>query len=235
METDTVKYVSLGGWCGTRMALNQLGLTKNQANGPFDFIRASVKGITECIKNDFKCYFPESKTIDTRFKVWKPFIGYYFSFFHYEDMNDKSVIDSFNRKINRFKEWCGSSKIIFVRTCVIPDYERELAEVSELVDQINISYPALKYVILFIIPDQPQTKYCKNIGDKIFIFALDDEYYSNDTAGEFYRAILNYNTNIQLFETIPPVDNTVEIVRPTTKYILEEDIPTLKYYEELPV
>ena len=40
-----VQYISIGGWCGTRIVLDQLKIT-NEPHNIFDFIRSSSKGIT---------------------------------------------------------------------------------------------------------------------------------------------------------------------------------------------
>ena len=46
-------YISIGGWCGTRMALDQLKITNNEPHNIFDHIRSSSKVIIDCIQNDF--------------------------------------------------------------------------------------------------------------------------------------------------------------------------------------
>lgn len=227
------QYLSIGGWCGTRIALDQLKIT-NEHNNIFDHIRSSSKGIIDCIKNDFESFLPENKVIDNRFLYWKPFIGEHFGFYHSGNLIDKSVLDSFERKKNRFIEHCNSDKkCIFVRTCVIPEYENELNDMKILEEVITIKYPKLSFIIVFIIPDQEITTYCNNITDKIFIFCLNDKSYDNKKLGDEYKDIFEFISDNNLFETIPQFYHNIHISKPTSRLCLVENIPAVNYFEKI--
>jgi len=225
------RYISIGGWCGTRMALNQLNIT-DEPNNIFDHIRSSTKGIIECIENDFIYFLPINKEVDKRFKLYKPFIGEHFGFYHSDNLIDKSILDSFNRKINRFIEYCKSSrKCIFIRTCVLPCYENELNDMRILNEVITKKYPTLSFIIIFIIPDQKITTYYTNIDDKIFIFCLNDKSCKLTDLGNAYKEIYTFISNNNLFELIPPSNNNITISRPSSKYCLVENIPAVNYFK----
>jgi len=92
-----IKFISIGGWCGTKIALNLNGY--NNASYPFDYVRSSILGVIDCFENDFLNYFPTDKK--------KQQNGYYLSKcceFQHEDITNPNSIISYNRKITRFRE-----------------------------------------------------------------------------------------------------------------------------------
>ena len=98
-----MNFISIGGWCGTKMALKAAGLF-NEASLPFDDVRTSIEGIIDCIENDFQNFFPKEIYKDVRYSRWGGgFIGEYVGFYH-QTLLDKNVIESFERKIVRFDE-----------------------------------------------------------------------------------------------------------------------------------
>jgi len=217
------QYISIGGWCGTRMTLDELKIT-NEPHNIFDHIRSSSRGIIECIKDDFASFLPVNKVPDNRFLNWKPFIGEHFGFYHSGSLTDTSVLDSFNRKIERFIGHCNSNKqCIFIRTCVIPQYENELKDMETLSEVISNKYPKLSFIILFLIPGQEITTYYNNIKDKVFIFCVKDNEYK-----DVYAFISENN----LFEMIPPSNTTIQIKNPNTSLCLVDDIPAVHYFEQ---
>ena len=92
-----MNFISIGGWCGTKMALKDLGLF-NEPSLPFDSVRTSIEGIIDCIENNFENYFPKEIKKDNRFPKYVGFIGEYVGFYHH-NLLDKNVIESLKRKI----------------------------------------------------------------------------------------------------------------------------------------
>lgn len=226
------QYISIGGWCGTRIALDQLKIT-DEPHNIFDHIRSSSKGILDCIKTDFVSFLPENKVVDNRFKRWKPFIGEHFGFYHSGNLTDKSILDSFDRKIKRFIEHCNSDKkCIFIRTCVIPYYENELNDMKTLQEVIANKYPKLSFIIVFIIPDQEITRYYTSITNKIFIFCLNDKSYTNSNLGNEYKDIFTFISENDMFNIIPPTNETIKITTPTSRLCLVDTIPAVNYFEK---
>jgi hypothetical protein len=231
------KFISIGGWCGTRIALDQLKITREPHN-IFDHVRSSSKGIIDCIQNDFANYLPENKTIDARFgrfarlNRWTPFIGEHFGFFYSASLTDKDVLDSFDRKIQRFYDYCNSNdKLIFVRTCVIPDYESELNDMKILYQVIKEKYPKLLFKIAFVIPDQDITQYYDNIDGNIYIFCLNDKSYKTGNLGKEYRNIYKFIYESNLFETVSPPNTDIQITTPTKRLCLIDNIPVINSFE----
>lgn len=224
------QYISIGGWCGTRTALDLLKIT-NEPHNIFDHLRSSSRGIIECVENDFTTFFPENKEIDTRFENWKPIIGEHFGFFHSGSLTDPLIIDSFNRKKDRFVEHCKSDKkCVFVRTCIIPQYEDELEDMKIFQEVMTKKYPTLSFIIIFIIPDQDVTTYYSNATDKIFVFCLNDKSNNWDNLGVENKNIFDFIRDNNLFETIPPPNETIQILKPTTKYFLVDNLPSVHYH-----
>lgn len=221
------QYISIGGWCGTRGAIDQ---QVNEPHNIFDHVRSSSKGIIDCIKNDFASFLPENRVVDTRFKIYKPFIGEHFGFFYSKNLTDKSELDSFDRKIKRFVEHCNSDKkCIFIRICILPDYDSELNDMKTLYEVIANKYPMLKFIIVFIIPEQKITTYYKNI-DKIFIFCLNDKSYNKPKLGDDYKEIFTFISENNLFETTPPPNQNIQITKPSNRLCLVENIPAVNYF-----
>ena len=59
-----MKYISLGGWCGTTMSLRGNKLYNDAY--PFDHVRSTFNGIVDCFENDFKNYFPKTIELDKK-------------------------------------------------------------------------------------------------------------------------------------------------------------------------
>ena len=227
------QYISIGGWCGTRCALDQLKIT-DEPNNIFDHIRSSSRGIIDCIKTDFVSFLPENKEVDSRFthSRWKPVISEHFGFYHSGNLTEQSVLDSFDRKIKRFINHCNSDKkCIFLRTCVISDYQSELDDMKTLYEEIRNKYQTLSFIIVFILPDQEITRYYTNIEDKIFIFCLNDKSRYNENLGNEYKNIFTFISENDLFNTIPPSNEAIQIVNPSHKHCLVDNIPAVKYFE----
>ena len=145
-----MNFISIGGWCGTKIALTDLGLF-NEPSLPFDSVRTSIEGIIDCIENNFENYFPKEIKKDNRFPNWVGFIGEYVGFYH-ENHNllDKNVIDSFERKFVRFDEKIKKNNCVFLRTIAREKYDDEI--------KCYKKYPNISYIICFIIPNQPNTQ-----------------------------------------------------------------------------
>lgn len=225
------RYISIGGWCGTKMAIDQLKIT-DEPNNIFDYIRSSSKGIIDCIENDFTSFLPENKEVDTR-TGWNAYIGEHFGFYHSGSLTDQTVLDNFDRKIKRFLGYCNSDeKCIFIRTCSIPDYENELNDMKTLYEVISNKYPKLLFKIVFIIPDQEITTYYNNIDNKIFIFCLNDKTRINDNLGNEYKDIFKFISENDLFEIILPPKENINIERPSSRLCLVDGIPAVNYFEK---
>jgi hypothetical protein len=67
-----MNFISIGGWCGTIIALKELGLF-DEPSLPFDCVRSSIEGIIDCIENNFENYFPKEIKKDSRFADWDSF------------------------------------------------------------------------------------------------------------------------------------------------------------------
>lgn len=229
------QFISIGGWCGTRIALDQLKIT-NEPHNIFDHVRSSSKGILDCVKYDFENFLPKTTEPDTRFQNWKPYIGEHFGLYHTTSLTDRSTLDSFKRKIQRFSEHCKSSKnILFVRTCVIPNYEEELEDMVEISAEIKRKYPTLSFRIIFIIPDQLITSYYKQHNSTIFIFCLNDKSYNNANLGKEYKAIYDFLFQHNLFNTTPAPNSRIQLVRPTKRLCLVENIPAVHSFERFKI
>jgi hypothetical protein len=205
-----MNFISIGGWCGTKVALKDLGLF-NEPSLPFDSVRTSIEGIIDCIDNNFQNFFPNEIKKDYRFPNWIGFVGEYVGFYHeFHNLLDKNVIESFKRKIVRFDEKIKKNNCIFVRTIARENYNDEIKQYKKLQEAIDKKYPNIDYIICFIIPNQHNTQYYKHLDNRTFLFTLNDKSGFDKNVKENYKPIFDFITNENLFNNIP-MSNDIEI------------------------
>ena len=229
-----MNFISIGGWCGTKIALADLGLF-NEPSLPFDSVRTSIEGIIDCIENNFENYFPKILEKDDRFPDWVGFIGEYVGFFHHNhNLLDKNVIESFERKFVRFDEKIRKNNCVFLRTIVKENCDDEIKYYKKLQDVIDIKYPGISYIICFIIPNQPNTQYYKHLDNRTFLFTLNDKSGNNLYLKNEYRPIFDFIANENLFTTIPK-KNDIEINENLSKRLwLIGGYPVVNFGEHCP-
>lgn len=227
-----MNFISIGGWCGTKIALKDLGLF-NGPSLPFDSVRTSLEGIMDCIENDFQNFYPKEIKKDDRFPSWIGFVGEYVGFYHHNhNLFDQNVIESFNRKMVRFDEKIKQNNCIFLRTISRDNYDDELKYYKKLQNIIDKKYPNISYIICFIIPNQPNSQYYKNLDNRTFLFTLNDKSYNNDNLHIEYKPIFDFIINANLFNDIP-IANDIEIVdMPSRIWPVEGGYPMVNYIEK---
>jgi hypothetical protein len=208
-----IQFISIGGWCGTKIALNFNGYLN--ASFPFDYVRSSIIGVIDCFENDFLNYFPKDN--------FKNINGYYSSSvceFQHEDIGSIDKINSFNRKIARLKELLNGNKpVCFLRTICLNDYDNEIKYYKKLQEAIEKGYPNLNYIICFIITKQENLCYYKNLDSKTFIFTLNNTYtHVHDYLQPKYKYIFDFILNNNLFFNIPNSNaNHINLIKSNTE------------------
>lgn len=219
-----MNFISIGGWCGTKIALKDLGLF-DEPSLPFDSVRTSIEGIIDCIENDFFNFFPKELKKDNRFSFYKPFLGKYVGFYHHNhNLLDKNVVESFERKIIRFDEKIKKNNCIFLRTIVREKYDDEIKYYKKLQNAIDKKYPNISYIICFIIPNQPNTQYYTHLDNRTFLFTLNDKSHINNNLKNEYKPIFDFIINNTLFVNIPN-SNDIEINDLSTRLWLVDGYP----------
>jgi len=226
-----MNFISIGGWCGTKIALRDLDLF-NEPSLPFDSVRTSIEGIIDCIENNFENYFPKEVKKDNRFPNWVGFVGEYVRFYHYNhNLLDENVIESFKRKIIRFDEKIKRNNCIFLRTISTDNYHHEIKYYKKLQNVIDKKYPNISYIICFIIPNQPTTQYYKHLDNRTFLFTVNDKSRNDGNLKHEYRPIFEFIINNNLFTNIPN-SNDIEIDENlTTKIWLVDGYPMVNFVE----
>jgi len=199
-----MKYISLGGWCGTAIALKYNNLREEAL--PFDNIRSTFIGVIDCIKNDFINYFPKKIKNEGTLKH-SIFRSKYFGFYYHNNLNDKNIIEMLQRRILRFNKILKETtdNIIFVRTIVSDSYIYELNLSDIFIREIIKINENLNFVLILIIPEQEITEYYMNINKKVFLFTLNDKTHDNNHLGEQYKPIFEFTQNNNLFLNIPEI------------------------------
>jgi hypothetical protein len=231
-----MNFISIGSWCGPKIALKALGLF-NEPSLPFDSVRSSIEGVIDCIENNFENYFPKEIKPDELFpppKFTSCFIGRYIGFYHpNHNLLDKTVIESFERKFVRFAEKIKKNNCVFLRSIATENYNDEIKYYKRLQEVIDKKYPDISYIICFIISNQPKTLYYNNIDERTFIFTLND--LSHDYLKEGYKPIFDFIANNNLFVNIPPCSKNIKIINAPSRIWLVDGIvkgiPMVKHIE----
>ena len=226
-----MNFISIGGWCGTKIALKDSGLF-NAPSLPFDSVRSSIEGIIDCIENNFQNFFPKQIKKDNRFPNWVGFVGEYIGFYHSNhNLLDKNVIESFERQIIRFDEKIKQNNCIFLRTIIRDNYDDEIKKYKLLQDVIDKKYPNIDYIICFIIPNQYKTQYYKNLDNRTFLFTLNDKSFNNNNLKNEYMPIFDFIINENLFIKIPG-SNDIEIINTPSRLWLVNGYPMVNFIEK---
>lgn len=218
-------FISLGGWCGTTISLRGNNLYKEAL--PFDHIRSTLIGIIDCFDNNFINFFPKKLQVQ-KIEKYNCFIGKYFSFYHH-NLYDPNIINDFNRRIERLNYILNNTinnKIIFVRTITTNLYEDETKLYKKFITSINIKYPLLKFILVFIIPGQIATNYYKNIDNQTFIFTVNDTSNNNDNLAMEYKYIYEFILQNDLYTHVPDV-NILNIKNGYNRFVTFNGIPTV--------
>lgn len=212
-----IKFISLGGWCGTRISLREHHLYNESY--PFDSIRSKFEGIIDCINTNFKNFFP-IKIEPENFPVFKTILyrGKYFSFFHH-NLFDGKIITDLKRRCIRFKYLLkkNDDKIIFIRTIITYDFYDEIKLTDDFIKSIKNINPDLNFILVFVITGQKTTQYYKNINDITFIFTLNDKIDGN--LKDEYEPIFNFLLTNNLFENIPQSNDNIDIINGFSKFM----------------
>jgi hypothetical protein len=145
---------------------------------------------------------------------------------------DKTVIESFKRKIIRFDEKIRKNNCVFLRTIAREKYDNEVKYYKKLQDVIDKKYPNISYIICFIIPNQPNTQYYKHLDNRTFLFTLNDKSANNDNLKNEYKPIFDFITNENLFINIPN-SNDIEIYDDlSTRLWFVDSYPMVNFIEK---
>lgn len=207
-----MKYISIGGWCGTTMSLRGNGMYDEAY--PFDHIRSTFKGIIDCIENDFSNFFPKKLEVDIIKKYpynGKSYRGKYFGFYHHK-LTEPNVICDFNRRIERFHTFLRETtdRICFVRTISSHHWTDETEQTDAFNRAVKNKFPSLEFLLLFVIPGQDKTQFYRKLNTNTFIFTLDDKSENNNNLPREYRPIYDFLKANDLFKEAPD-DNIIEI------------------------
>ena len=235
LSNNYKNFISIGGWCGAKIALKKLGLF-DEASLPFDDVRSSMKGIIDCFENNFENYFPKEIYEDNRSLNCPHFIGEYIGFYHdNHNLLDINVIESFKRKIVRFDKKIKKNNCIFIRTICREKYDDEIKQYKNLQFAIDKKYPNISYIICFIIPNQVNTQYYKHIDNRTFLFTLNDTSLDlfDGIVTDAYKPIFDFIMDTNLFVNIPE-PNVIEIIdAPSRLWLVQpEGHPMVNFIKE---
>jgi hypothetical protein len=145
-----VYLIPIGGSCFFGSTIRK-HLNINKISYPFDFLRTNFKFIIDCIENDFINFLPNDCSNP---QIINDLIIYNLDdhCFYHHDLRKNEMIESFRRKIIRFKnilEQCDE-EVIFLRSISSKDLNNELNLRHIFFNLLNKLYPLLKFRIIFV-------------------------------------------------------------------------------------
>ncbi len=172
------RYISIGGWCGTTIGLR--GCNMYNESLPFDYVRSTMEGVIKTLESDFESFFPERIEMDTDIPGYMynhySIRGKYIGFFHH-DIREEEVRDTFKRRWERMKEYMREEgrEIYFLRTIVEEDFiKREIGWKDRFHELIQQKYGVQNYRLIYILPQQQETKFYRRLDDKTDLYLLND-------------------------------------------------------------
>lgn len=131
----------------------------------------------------------------------------------------------------RFDEKIRNNNCIFLRTIIRERLHDEVKYYKKLQDVIDRKYPNISYIICFIIPNQPNTQYYKNLDNRTFLFTLNDKSCNNNNLKHEYKPIFDFITKENLFIEIPN-SNDIELNdNLSTRLWLVDGYPVVNFNE----
>jgi hypothetical protein len=224
------KFISIGGWCGTTISLRGNNLYEQAL--PFDNIRSTFAGIIDCFETNFQNFFPKKLEVDIIENYsysGLSFRGKYFGFYHH-NLLDPKIINDFYRRIERLNNILNNqtTNTIFIRTITKQDYEEETLLIDKFLNIIDIKYPNLNYIVVFIVPGQNNSIYYRHINHRTFIFTLNDNSCKNENLPMEYKPIYDFILTEDLFKNIPKSNNDILIQKNNNRYVSFSGVDTFR-------
>jgi hypothetical protein len=166
---DSSEFVSLGGYCGAAFSLQSLGLKKYTY--PFDWVRAPVDGVIQCVEDKFRGFFTYKFIADEGGHQLFGSTQWGGSFWHHDPRSAK-VKSEFERRVDRFygnrhNEAPSCKPRIFVR---IANSSKEIMSTLRLYQALKHALPEAKVRLLVIIDLQRKADLVclQNVEDVLF-------------------------------------------------------------------
>jgi hypothetical protein len=135
-EKNHYQLISLGGWCGPAVSLQQLKIRKEAM--PFDYMHASLRSINYIVRGYSQYFFDPKLTI-----------------FPHHDTSKSEVKEDMYRRIQRFLGNLKDDKpILFIRSVTNIDYQYEVNQIKEFLNLIKNKYSRDCDKVLLILHSQ---------------------------------------------------------------------------------
>ena len=207
MAEINISYISLGHRCHINKILH-INKVKMETY-PFDNIITAWDGIIDCFENNFSHFFPK-KIICEKVFIGEGcsetdasgnahiFRGKYSAFTHH-NLEDKSVIETFTKRIKRLDDFLQEThnNVLFCRTILDADEPNKHSLFS---NTIKTKYPNLTFKVLYIYDNKylPENIWKKNdyfVSNSV----LETKDENNQTNPQKYKFLFEYLLNNNIF------------------------------------
>ena len=169
-------YIPLGGSCFFGTCIRKK-LKLHEKSLPFDYIRSHFSYVIKCIENNFNDFLP--KNLDNPDIIVGDLIIYNNNdhcFYHHDFRNNLEMVNSFNRRIERFKNYLETQECIyFFRSITDIKIANELNLRYQFYKIVKQKYPNLKFKLIFVghrHDDNIDNIYYEQLDDNACIFTV---------------------------------------------------------------
>ncbi len=177
-----VEPISIGGWCGPALALNDLKIRK--VAYPFCFIHSTLSCIHAMINQDFEDFYKVGES----------------TLFPHHNIDKKEEKKQFDDRIDKFvKRLYNPQPLLFIRTVISQDYYESLKNIRLIKWELQMKYNRTDKFLL-ILHDQGTRTVKLGMPDKdIMLWAAEGKVGWNipdrDTIFDSYARIVQYALN----------------------------------------
>ncbi len=179
ITNDWIEPISIGGWCGPALTLNDLKIRKIAY--PFCFIHSTISCIHEIIKDDTEVFFREGE----------------YTLFPHHNLEKKEERLQFENRIEKFINRLSEPKpLMFIRTIISQDYKKSITEIRQIKNYLFDKYSRSDKFLVIIHDQNIRTVHLGMPYKDIMIWTAEGQVGWNipdrDTIFDSYARIIQY-------------------------------------------
>jgi len=147
LETNRVRLVSLGCYCGPKLTFQKIG--RGAETLPFDWLRCRMEAVFHFMRNNFEGFFNyRSKLEPENGQGMTIFRDKNHAFWH-DDPTNPDMHEKYRRRIKRFQEISAKDEtVLFVR---VAGHTGELSQILELYDELTERFGERSRLLIILI------------------------------------------------------------------------------------
>ncbi|MEE9372262.1 MAG: DUF1796 family putative cysteine peptidase [Saprospiraceae bacterium] len=148
--------ISLGGWCGPAIALNNMGIRVEA--GPFCMIHSTIECLIQVSNGEISPYFEVEKN----------------TLFPHHDIQDPEVLSKMKERLNKYVTRLKDPKpILFVRTIISNNHEESFQNMIDFMDLLRKKHNRKDRLLLLLHDQKIGTVKVKMLTSRIMVWAAE--------------------------------------------------------------